>query len=193
MQTHHKVPKCLGGGDNHTNLIALSPYDHFKAHKNLLLEDLERPWCSCTYTRHKNLYRRAKLCQALIGTIHSNKLFIPEMDFHDTLTMAYKVLHDTKVNILWRPRCLSFKMTCQWLSGRCRMTPQEKVNFLLKNSPPKEKVSLILVKGPYNWEYYKKHLCKMYKDHIHVRNYGTNDFRYLDLKMETLIDYKSYF
>lgn len=32
LHKHHKIPKCMGGGNDHNNLIKLSVEDHIKAH-----------------------------------------------------------------------------------------------------------------------------------------------------------------
>lgn len=38
-ETHHIVPKCLGGGNEVENLIDLTPKEHFIAHKLLAMEN----------------------------------------------------------------------------------------------------------------------------------------------------------
>ena len=38
-ETHHIIPRCLGGEDNEDNLIGLTPREHFIAHKLLAEEN----------------------------------------------------------------------------------------------------------------------------------------------------------
>lgn len=52
-ENHHIIPRCIGGGDNKTNLIKLLPEQHFLAHLLLakIYNDNPKLWYSCNLMR----------------------------------------------------------------------------------------------------------------------------------------------
>lgn len=65
-ETHHILPRCLGGGDNLENLVRLTSEEHFLAHKLLV----------CIYPEHKGLkYALFMMTIGPNGKRNSNKWY----------------------------------------------------------------------------------------------------------------------
>lgn len=63
-ETHHIIPKCMGGSNDKENLIDLFAREHFEAHRLLALENPENEkiiyawWAMCTLPGSSKKKRR---------------------------------------------------------------------------------------------------------------------------------------
>ena len=65
FETHHIIPKCLGGSNDRENLVALTPEEHFLAHQLLVK----------IYNNHKLVYAANMMCISSPTTKRNNKLY----------------------------------------------------------------------------------------------------------------------
>ena len=68
-ETHHIVPKCMNGRDERSNLVALTPEEHYVAHQLLI---------KIYPTNHKLIYAATMMCVASkshCGKRINNKLY----------------------------------------------------------------------------------------------------------------------
>jgi len=65
-ENHHIVPKCMGGTDCKTNLVRLTPEEHYLAHQLLVKMYPEN---------RKLVYAALIMCQSKEGVIRNNKLY----------------------------------------------------------------------------------------------------------------------
>lgn len=65
-ERHHIVPRCMGGGDEASNLVSLTPEEHFLAHALLVKIHPSHP---------RLIYALTMMCRNLGGKRQNNKLY----------------------------------------------------------------------------------------------------------------------
>ena len=65
-ETHHIIPRCMGGSDDTANLVNLTPEEHYLAHQLLV---------KIYPGNTKLVYAAMLMCQSKSGVVRNNKLY----------------------------------------------------------------------------------------------------------------------
>ena len=170
-QRHHIIPRSIGGTDEKSNLVYLSPTEHCEAHRELVLK--------CPETE---ILKKYKLCLAFIGCLNSNKYIIPEYyEFYKPFAVNLKKHLWSQLHVA--PLELN-PLKHVWLYGVDHVI-EDKISILNQVADKNSFLSLRLLIGKYNFVLYKKLLLSKFTNEVVIRDYAPTQF--IEVKIKHLL------